>query len=160
MIDFCVEPEKHCHRDPIGELDLKVDQYYSSIYSRLCKHINDTVVHITQEERDEWNNKASKEALKDIQDQLNEITGDGSDSIKQEILLEVTKQIAEAIADLNLGEYAKKKYVDDAIKSIKLDEYITRDYADSTYLKIVDYTKFDADSYYTKAEINNMLKKF
>ena len=158
MIDFCVESEKHCHRDPIGELDLKVDQYYSSIYSRLCKHINDTVVHITQEERDEWNNKASKEALKDIQDQLNEITGDGSGSIKQEILLEVTKQIAEAIAGLNLGEYAKKKYVDDAIKSIKLDGYITKDYADSTYLKIANYTKFDADSYYTKAEINNMLK--
>lgn len=158
MIDFCVEPEKHCHRDPIGELDLKVDQYYSSIYSRLCKHINDTVVHITQEERDGWNNKASKEALKDIQDQLNEITGDGSGSIKQEILLEVTKLIASAIADLNLGDYAKKKYVDDAIKSIKLDGYITKDYADSTYLKIVDYTKFDADSYYTKAEINNMLK--
>ena len=158
MIDFCVEPEKHCHRDPIGELDLKVDQYYSSIYSRLCKHINDTVVHITQEERDGWNNKASKEALKDIQDQLNEITSDGSGSIKQEILLEVTKLIASAIADLNLGDYAKKKYVDDAIKSIKLDGYVTKDYADSTYLKIVDYTKFDADSYYTKAEINNMLK--
>ena len=158
MIDFCVESEKHCHRDPIGELDLKVDQYYSSIYSRLCKHINDTVVHITQEERDEWNNKASKEALKDIQDQLNEITGDGSGSIKQEILLEVTKQIAEAIAGLNLGEYAKKKYVDDAIKSIKLDGYVTKDYADSTYLKIANYTEFDADSYYTKAEINNMLK--
>lgn len=158
MINFCVESEKHCHRDPIGELDLKVDQYYSSIYSRLCKHINDTVVHITQEERDEWNNKASKEALKDIQDQLNEITGDGSGSIKQEILLEVTKQIAEAIAGLNLGEYAKKKYVDDAIKSIKLDGYVTKDYADSTYLKIANYTEFDADSYYTKAEINNMLK--
>lgn len=158
MIDFCVEPERHCHKDPIGQLDLKVDQYYSSIYSRLCKHINDAVVHITQEERDEWNNKASKEALKDIQDQLNEITGDGSGSIKQEILLEVTKLIADAIADLNLGDYAKKKYVDDAIKSIKLDGYVTKDYADSTYLKIVDYTKFDADSYYTKAEINNMLK--
>lgn len=158
MINFCVEPEKHCHRNPIRELDLKVDRYYSSIYCRLCKHINDTVVHITQEERDEWNNKASKEALKDIQDQLNEITGDGSNSIKQEILLEVTKQIAEAIADLNLGEYAKKKYVDDAIKNINLDGYVTKDYADSTYLKIANYTKFDADSYYTKAEIQNMLK--
>lgn len=158
MIDFCVEPEKHCHRDPIRELDLKVDRYYSSIYRRLCKHINDTIVHITQEERDEWNNKASKEALKDIQDQIDEITGDGSNSIKQEILLEVTKQIAEAIADLNLGEYAKKKYVDDAIKNIKLDGYITKDYADPTYLKIANYTKFDADSYYTKAEIQNMLK--
>ncbi len=157
MINFCIEPEKCCHKDPIRELDLKIDQYYSSIYSRLCKHVNDTVVHITQEERDEWNNKASKEALKDIQDQLNEITGDGSGSIKQEILLEVSKQITNAIAGLNLGDYAKKKYVDDAIKNINLDGYVTKTYADSTYLKIVDYTRFDANSYYTKAEIQNML---
>ena len=158
MVDFCIEPEKCCHKDPIRELDLKIDQYYSSIYSRLCKHVNDTVVHITQEERDEWNNKASKEALKDIQDQLNEITGDESGSIKYEILLEVSKQITNAIAGLNLGDYAKKKYVDDAIKNINIDGYVTKAYADSTYLKIVDYTKFDANSYYTKAEIQNMLK--
>ena len=158
MINFCVEPKKPCRKNPIGELDFKIDKCYSSIYSRLCKHVNDTVVHITQEERDEWNNKASKEALKDIQDQLNEITGDGSGSIKQEILLEVSKQITNAIAGLNLGDYAKKKYVDDAIKNINLDGYVTKTYADSTYLKIVDYTKFDANSYYTKAEIQNMLK--
>ena len=158
MVDFCIEPEKCCHKNPIRELDLKIDQYYSSIYSRLCKHVNDTVVHITQEERDEWNNKASKEALKNIQDQLNEITGDGSGSIKYEILLEVSKQITNAIAGLNLGDYAKKKYVDDAIKNINIDGYVTKTYADSTYLKIVDYTKFDANSYYTKAEIQNMLK--
>ena len=158
MINFCIEPEKCCHEDPVKELDLKVDQYYSSIYSRLCKHVNDTIVHITQEERDGWNNKASKEALKDIQDQINEITGDESGSVKQEILLEVSKQITDAIAGLNLGDYAKKKYVDDAIRNINLDGYVTKNYADSTYLKIVDYTKFDADSYYTKAEINNMLK--
>lgn len=158
MINFCVEPKEPCCKNPIGELDFKIDKCYSSIYSRLCKHVNDTVVHITQEERDEWNNKASKEALKDIQDQLNEITSDGSSSIKQEILLEVSKQITNAIAGLNLGDYAKKKYVDDAIKNINLDGYVTKTYADSTYLKIVDYTNFDANSYYTKAEIQNMLK--
>lgn len=158
MINFCVEPKKPCCKNPIGELDFKIDKCYSSIYSRLCKHVNDTVVHITQEERDEWNNKASKEALKDIHDQLNEITGDGSGSIKQEILLEVSKQITNAIAGLNLGDYAKKKYVDDAIKNINLDGYVTKTYTDSTYLKIVDYTNFDANSYYTKAEIQNMLK--
>ncbi len=38
-------------------------------------------------------------------------------------------------------------------------DMLQRDYADSTYLKIVDYTKFDANSYYTKAEIQNMLKE-
>jgi hypothetical protein len=68
MINFCVEPKEPCCKNPIGELDFKIDKCYSSIYSRLCKHVNDTVVHITQEERDEWNNKASKEALKDIHD--------------------------------------------------------------------------------------------
>lgn len=158
MVDFCIEPERCCHKDPIRKLDLKVDQYYSSIYSRLYKHVNGTIVHITQEERDGWNNKASKEALKDIQDQLNKITGDESGSMKYEILLEVSKQITAAIDGLNLGDYAKKKYVDDAIKNIKLDGYVTKDHADDTYLKIVDYKKFDADSYYTKAEIQNMLK--
>ena len=158
MVDFCIEPERCCHKDPIRKLDLKVDQYYSSIYSRLYKHVNDTIVHITQEERDGWNNKASKEALKDIQDQLNKITGDESGSMKYEILLEVSKQITAAIDGLNLGDYAKKKYVDDAIKNIKLDGYVTKDHADDTYLKIVDYKKFDANSYYTKAEIQNMLK--
>lgn len=158
MINFCIEPEKCCHKDPIRELDLKIDQYYSSIYSRLCKHINDTVVHITQEERDEWNNKASKEALNDIQDQLNKITSDESGSMKYEILLEVSKQITAAIDGLNLGDYAKKKYVDDAIKNINLDGYVTKDHADSTYLKIVDYKKFDADSYYTKADIQKIIE--
>lgn len=157
MINFCVEPKKPCRKNPIGELDFKVDKCYSSIYSRLCCHENDSVSHISQEERDEWNGKASKEALNDIQDQLNKITSDESGSMKYEILLEVSKQITAAIDGLNLGDYAKKKYVDDAIKNINLDGYVTKDHADSTYLKKVDYKKFDEDSYYTKADIQKII---
>lgn len=158
MINFCVEPKKPCRKNPIGELDFKIDKCYSSIYSRLCCHENDSVIHISQEERDEWNGKASKEALNDIQDQLNRITSDESGSMKYEILLEVSKQITAAIDGLNLGDYAKKKYVDDAIKNIDLDGYVTKTDADSTYLKIVDYKKFDADSYYTKADIQQIIE--
>lgn len=158
MINFCVEPKEPCCKNPIGELDFKIDKCYSSIYSRLCCHVNDSVSHISQEERDEWNGKASNSALLDLQDQLNEIAGDGDNSIKKQILIEVSRQISGAINDLNLGDYAKKKYVDDAIKNINIDGYVTKTYVDSTYLKIVDYTKFDANSYYTKAEIQNMLK--
>ena len=158
MINFCVEPKKPCRKNPIGELDFKIDKCYSSIYSRLCCHENDSVSHISQEERDEWNGKASKEALNDIQDQLNKITSDESGSMKYEILLEVSKQITAAIDGLNLGDYAKKKYVDDAIKNINLDGYVTKDHADSTYLKIVDYKKFDEDSYYTKADIQKIIE--
>lgn len=158
MINFCVEPKKPCRKNPIGELDFKIDKCYSSIYSRLCCHENDSVLHISQEERDEWNGKASKEALNDIQDQLNKITSDESGSMKYEILLEVSKQITAAIDGLNLGDYAKKKYVDDAIKNINLDGYVTKTDADSTYLKIVDYKKFDTDNYYTKSDIQQIIE--
>ena len=158
MINFCVEPKKPCRKNPIGELDFKIDKCYSSIYSRLCCHENDSVSHISQEERDEWNGKASNSALLYLQDQLNEIAGDGDNSIKKEILIEVSRQIAGAITDLNIEEYAKKKYVDDAISNIDFDQYITKKNADSTYLNKADYIKFDPTNYYTIAQIQKIIE--
>lgn len=158
MINFCVEPKKPCRKNPIGELDFKIDKCYSSIYSRLCCHENDSVSHISQEERDEWNGKASNSALLDLQNQLNEVAGDGDNSIKKEILIEVSRHIAGAITDLNIEDYAKKKYVDDAISNIDFDQYITNTKADSTYLKKVDYIKLDPTSYYTKAEVQKIIE--
>ena len=158
MINFCVEPKKPCRENPIGELDFKIDKCYSSIYSRLCCHENDSVSHISQEERDEWNGKASNSALLDLQNQLNEIAGDGDNSIKKEILIEVSRQIAGAITDLNIEEYAKKKYVDDAISNIDFDQYVTKENADSTYLNKADYIKFDPTNYYTIAQIQKIIE--
>ena len=157
MINFCVEPKKPCRKNPIGELDFKIDKCYSSIYSRLCHHIDDSVSHISQEERDEWNGKASNSALLDLQNRLNEIAGDGDNSIKKEILIEVSRQIAGAITDLNIEEYAKKKYVDDAISNIDFDQYITKNDADSTYLNKADYIRFDPTNYYTIAQIQKII---
>lgn len=158
MINFCVEPKKPCRKNPIGELDFKIDKCYSSIYSRLCCHENDSVSHISQEERDEWNGKASNSALLDLQNQLNEIAGDGDNSIKKEILIEVSRQIAGAITDLNIEEYTKKKYVDDAISNIDFDQYVTKENADSTYLNKADYIKFDPTNYYTIAQIQKIIE--
>lgn len=158
MINFCVEPKKPCRKNPIGELDFKIDKCYSSIYSRLCCHENDSVSHISQEERDEWNGKASNSDLLDLQNQLNEIAGDGDNSIKKEILIEVSRQIAGAITDLNIEEYAKKKYVDDAISNIDFDQYVTKENADSTYLNKDDYIKFDPTNYYTIAQIQKIIE--
>lgn len=158
MINFCVEPKKPCRKNPIGELDFKIDKCYSSIYSRLCCHENDSVSHISQEERDEWNGKASNSALLDLQNQLNEIAGDGDNSIKKEILIEVSRQTAGAITDLNIEEYAKKKYVDDAISNIDFDQYVTKENADSTYLNKADYIKFDPTNYYTIAQIQKIIE--
>lgn len=158
MINFCVEPKKPCCKNPVRELDFEIDKCYSSVYSRLLNHTNDSTLHVSQKERDEWNGKASNSALLDLQNQLNEVAGDGDNSIKKEILIEVSRQIADAITDLNIEDYAKKKYVDDAISNINLDQYITNTKADSTYLKKGDYTKFDPTSYYTKAEVQKIIE--
>lgn len=158
MINFCVEPKEPCCKNPIGELDFEIDKCYSSIYSRLCRHENDSVSHISQEERDEWNGKASNSALLDLQNRLNEIAGDGDNSIKKQILIEVSRQIAGAITDLNIEEYAKKKYVDDAISNIDFDQYITKNNADSTYLNKADYIRFDPTNYYTIAQIQKIIE--
>lgn len=158
MINFCVEPKKPCCKNPVRELDFEIDKCYSSVYSRLLNHTNDSTLHVSQKERDEWNGKASNSALLDLQNQLNEVVGDGDNSIKKEILIEVSRQIADAITDLNIEDYAKKKYVDDAISNINLDQYITNTKADSTYLKKGDYTKFDPTSYYTKAEVQKIIE--
>lgn len=158
MINFCVEPKKPCRKNPVKELDFEIDKCYSSVYSRLLNHTNDSTLHVSQKERDEWNGKASNSALLDLQNQLNEVAGDGDNSIKKEILIEVSRQIASAITDLNIEDYAKKKYVDDAISNINFDQYITNAKADSTYLKKDDYTKFDPTSYYTKAEVQKIIE--
>lgn len=158
MINFCVEPKKPCCKNPVRELDFEIDKCYSSVYSRLLNHTNDSTLHVSQKERDEWNGKASNSALLDLQNQLNEVAGDGDNSIKKEILIEVSRQIADAITDLNIEDYAKKKYVDDAISNINFDQYITNAKADSTYLKKDDYTKFDPTSYYTKAEVQKIIE--
>lgn len=158
MINFCVEPKKPCRKNPVRELDFEIDKCYSSVYSRLLNHTNDSTLHVSQKERDEWNGKASNSALLDLQNQLNEVAGDGDNSIKKEILIEVSRQIASAITDLNIEDYAKKKYVDDAISNINFDQYITNAKADSTYLKKDDYTKFDPTSYYTKAEVQKIIE--
>lgn len=158
MINFCVEPKKPCCKNPVRELDFEIDKCYSSVYSRLLNHTNDSTLHVSQKERDEWNGKASNSALLDLQNQLNEVAGDGDNSIKKEILIEVSRQIASAITDLNIEDYAKKKYVDDAISNINFDQYITNAKADSTYLKKDDYTKFDPTSYYTKAEVQKIIE--
>lgn len=158
MINFCVEPKKPCRKNPIRELDFEIGKCYSSVYSRLLNHTNDSTLHVSQKERDEWNGKASNSALLDLQNQLNEVAGDGDNSIKKEILIEVSRQIASAITDLNIEDYAKKKYVDDAISNINFDQYITNAKADSTYLKKDDYTRFDPVSYYTKAEVQKIIE--
>ena len=156
MVDFHKEPEMIHRNNPVGELDMKMDQYYASIYSKLYNHTNNNDVHITEKERESWNNKASNDSVKDLQDQINSTIGDNG-TLKQEILIDVDKKINKALDNANLPEYAKKSYVDDSINAIDLSKYLTKNDAKTSYVSTDGYNKFDPNSYYTKSEIQKIL---
>ncbi len=160
MVDFYEEPEKDCPKDPIGELDLKIEQYYSSIYSKLFNHTSDTTVHITQEERDVWNNKASKEALKDIQDQLNSMTGDSDDSLKNKISTELKEYVSTIITGLDINSYAKTEEVAKLIAGIDLSDYAEKEWCNNTFAKAGSSSGASLDNYYTKSDVDKLINDY
>ena len=59
----------HPHKDPIEDLKMFVANYYTSLLTKLRNHINDSNAgHLTAEEKDYWNNKADKIALRDLEE--------------------------------------------------------------------------------------------
>nr|DAJ76229.1 MAG TPA: hypothetical protein [Crassvirales sp.] len=62
--------------------------YYTSLLSKLKNHINNDNVHVTKEEKDTWNNKASEESLKDLEDVVKSIKSK-LDNIEPSLLKEV-----------------------------------------------------------------------
>lgn len=61
------------HGDPIQELWRFTANYYTSLLSKLKNHINNDNVHITKEEKDTWNNKASKESVSSLEETVKQI---------------------------------------------------------------------------------------
>lgn len=143
MIEFvknhnCVcdcERDKHC--DPIQELWRFTTNYYTSLLSKLKNHINNDNVHVTKEEKDTWNNKASKESVssleetvKQIKSKLDNIEPSLLNDIKtwvesksyvthDELVSYVKNYINKTISgEIDLTGYAKESWVLEQIKNI------------------------------------------
>lgn len=160
MVDFYEEPEKDCPKDPIDELDLKVEQYYAAIYSKLFTHTSNAVIHITQDERDAWNNKASKEALEDLQNKVNNLTGDSDDSIKNQVSTELKEYINTIIAGLDINSYAKTEDISKLIANIDLSDYAEKEWCNNTFVKAGGSSGTSLDNYYTKSDVDKLINDY
>lgn len=128
----------HPHKDPIEDLQMFVANYYTSLLTKLRNHINDTSAgHVTAEEKDYWNNKADKIALRDLEEMLvslknkvGNIQDTIEDDLKQwvkkkkyvtedEMISYVAQQINKIVAgQVDLAGYAKESWVLDKINSM------------------------------------------
>lgn len=128
----------HPHKDPIEDFRMFVANYYTSLLTKLRNHINDSNAgHITAEEKDYWNNKADKIALRDLEEmfvnlknKVNNIEDTILSNLKQwiknkkyvtedDMISYVTNQINKIVAgDINLTGYAKESWVLEQIRKM------------------------------------------
>ena len=128
----------HPHKDPIEDLQMFVANYYTSLLTKLRNHINDSHAgHVTAEEKDYWNNKADKIALRDLEEmfvnlknKVNNIENTILSNLKQwiknkkyvteeDMISYVTNQINKIVAgDINLTGYAKESWVLEQIRKM------------------------------------------
>lgn len=141
MIDIVKKHDCVCnrdkHNDPIQELWLFATNYYTSLLCKLKNHINNDDTHVTKEEKDTWNNKVSKESLKDLEDvvksiksKLDNIEPSLLNKVKtwveskkyityDELVSYVTNYINKIISgEIDLTGYAKEQWVLEQIKKI------------------------------------------
>lgn len=128
----------HPHKDPIEDFRMFVANYYTSLLTKLRNHINDSNAgHITADEKDYWNNKADKIALRDLEEmfvnlknKVNNIEDTILSNLKQwiknkkyvtedDMISYVTNQINKIVAgDINLTGYAKESWVLEQIRKM------------------------------------------
>lgn len=128
----------HPHKDPIEDLQMFVANYYTSLLTKLRNHINDSNAgHLTAEEKDYWNNKADKIALRDLEEmfvnlknKVNNIEDTILSNLKQwiknkkyvtegDMISYVTNQINKIVAgDIDLTGYAKESWVLEQIRKM------------------------------------------
>lgn len=149
------------HNDPIQELWLFTTNYYTSLLCKLKNHINNDDTHVTKEEKDTWNNKASEESLKDLEDVVKSIKSK-LDNIEPSLLKEV-KAWVESKKYITYDELVS--YVKNYINKIISGEIDLTGYAKESWVleQIEKITapggELDLSKYALKSDINDLITR-
>lgn len=141
---------------PIEELNTTMAQYYSVLHSKIYNHVNDTDVHVTPDDKQNWNNKASQSDLESVKEYADSLK-QSLDKVKPDIIKEVETMIDNS-KDVDLSDYATKVYVDAQINALDISEdTATKTWVTDNFVNSTNYQRFDSTKYYTKDEIDNKI---
>lgn len=142
--------------NPIEELNTTMAQYYSVLHSKIYNHINNTDVHVTSDDKSNWNNKANQSDLESVKEYADSLK-QSLDKVKPDIIKEVETMIDNS-KDINLSDYATKVYVDAKISALNIsDDVATKTWVSNNFVNSTNYQRFDSTKYYTKDEIDNKI---
>ena len=167
MIEFvknhnCVcDCEIYKHGDPIQELWRFTTNYYTSLLSKLKNHINNDNVHVTKEEKDTWNNKASKESVSSLEETVKQIKSK-LDNIEPSLLNDI-KTWVESKSYVTHDELVS--YVENYINKIISGEIDLTGYAKESWVleQIKNITapggELDLSKYALKSDVNDLITR-
>lgn len=140
----------------IEELNTTMAQYYSVLHSKIYNHVNDTDVHVTLDDKQNWNNKANQSDLESVKEYADSLK-QSLNEVKPDIIKEVETMIDNS-KDINLSDYATKVYVDAQINALNISEdAATKTWVTDNFVNSADYQRFDSTKYYTKDEIDDKI---
>ena len=142
--------------NPIEELNTTMAQYYSVLHSKICNHASNTDIHVTSDDKKNWNNKANQSDLESVKEYADSLK-QSLDKVKPDIIKEVETMIDNS-KDINLSDYATKVYVDAQIQALNIsDDAATKTWVTNNFVNSSNYQRFDSTKYYTKDEIDNKI---
>lgn len=149
------------HGDPIQELWRFTANYYTSLLNKLKNHINNDNVHVTKEEKDAWNNKASKDSINDLEEVVKQIKSK-LDNIEPSLLNDI-KAWVESKKYVTHDELVS--YVADYINKIISGDIELTGYAKESWVleQIEKLTapggELDLSKYALKSDINDLITR-
>lgn len=134
MINYLEEPHfaHHHHGGEIEHVKLMAAQYYTSLLSQLTSHKHNTDVHVSNEDREKWDNKADKESLYELEQQLiDKASKKDVPTLISELRNDVPYMTGSDVDNI-LSQHGYITYTD--LRTIDWSKYITGDFVSESEL--------------------------
>lgn len=145
--------ECKCHHDDCApNQEYVLDTRYCHLQKKIAKHINDTDIHVSEDDRKAWNAAAKQTSSDEVKEQLIEV-------INTEIQkIQATLDDYQLKADMN--KYYTAEQIDSIIANIEIPtgNFVTTDQLEARYKELValyESIKTTLVNYYTKDEVDS-----
>lgn len=145
--------ECKCHHDDCApNQEYVLDTRYCHLQKKIAKHINNSDIHVSEEDRKAWNAAAKQTSSDEVKEQLIEVINTEIQKIQAEL------DDYQFKADMN--KYYTAEQIDNIIANLEIPtgNFVTTDQLEARYKELValyESIKSTMVNYYTKDEVDN-----
>ena len=140
--------DKSCCKEPLKGKTHSYGVFCNDPYfSKLLNHVSDQDIHVTLEDKENWNNKASQIDLDDVKANVQSV----KDQVSE--LKQITPNLDNYITKGTLNDYATQDYVRQWVEY----QLGVKNFATTQYVKDYVSSTVDPQQYYTRSQIDQKI---